>query len=401
MSGVRSGTARSACLVVGFVLWGCGNSAASGVGESEAGGIGTHSASGSGGSGRTTSEDAAGAGTSGGPTPDDGSAGGDGSMGTPSDEDAVADGHASDGADVALRASDCFPAPGACGYPDPNYGTVGVPATTMLTASGSITVSAAGTLVQNLDVTGTITISASNTTIQNVRLSVTANGSGVAGISIENGATGTSIQDSTIVGGGTTDSPESAIFNHYAEPLTLTRVYLYNFADPVEGPATITDSYINANGTYGSGSNVAHIEDVYVSDGTVSVNHSVLLNPSGQTATVFMDTSGTSSQIAGDDHIVVTNSLLAGGGWTLYPSAKSTTVGTGTMNVSNNRFARCLSTPMFDGSGTTCASGADTHGYFPNCGYYGVAANPYCPPTSGQMWSGNVWDDDGSALDCP
>jgi hypothetical protein len=223
----------------------------------------------------------------------------------------------------------------------------------------------------------------------------------VAGISIENGAAGTLIEDTTIVGGGVTDSPESAIFNHYSEPLTLTRVYLYDFADPLEGPATITDSYINANGTYGTGSNVAHIEDVYVSDGTVSVNHSVLFNPSGQTATVFMDTSGSTSTIPGDDHLVITNSLLAGGGWTLYPSAKSTSVGTGTMNISNDRFARCLTTPMFDGSGTTCAGGADTHGYFPNSGYYGVAADLYCPPTSGQMWSGNVWDDDGSTLACP
>jgi len=114
-----------------------------------------------------------------------------------------------------------------------------------------------------------------------------------------------------------------------------------------------------------------------------------------------MDTSGSTSTIAGDDHLVITNSLLAGGGWTLYPSAKSTSVGTGTMNISNDRFARCLTTPMFDGSGTTCAGGADTHGYFPNSGYYGVAADLYCPPTSGQMWSGNVWDDDSSTLACP
>jgi len=389
--------------MAGLFLWGCGSKAARGAGTAEAGATDASGASGSSSSGGTTSEDAAGDGSSGGAMPDDGSAGGDVSTGTMADggADAVADVRTSDVADAALRTSNCFPAPGACGYPDPNYGTVGVPAGATLTPSGSVTVSTAGMLVHDLDVTGTITISASNTTIQNVRLTVTANGSGVAGISIENGATGTTIEDTTIVGSGTTNSPESAIFNHYSEPLTLTRVYLYNFADPLEGPATITDSYINANGTYGSGSNVAHIEDIYVSDDTVSVNHSVLLNPSGQTATVFMDTSGSTSTIVGDDHLAVTDSLLAGGGWTLYPSAKSTTVGTGTMNIAGNRFARCLTTPMFDGSGTTCAGGADTHGYFPNSGYYGVAADLYCPPTTGQMWSGNVWDDDGSPLDCP
>ncbi len=378
--------------------WGCGQTTPSGAALSEAG-TPARATSGSGSSGSAPSQDAAGNGSSG-MAPGDGAAGDDVSAGTLSDgSDGDADGPA-EAADVALRTRDCFSAPGACGFPDPNYGTVGVPASAKLTASGSITVSTA-MVVENLDVTGTITISASNVTIQNVRLTVDAKGSGVAGISIESGVTGTTIQDSTILGSGATDSPESAIFNHFYEPLTLTRVYLYDFADPLEGPATITDSYIDSSGTYGSGSNVAHIEDVYVSDGTVSVNHSVLLNPSSQTATVFMDTSGSSSQIAGDDHLVITGSLLAGGGWTLYPSAKSTAVGTATMNVSNNRFARCLTSPVFDGSGTTCAGGADSHGYFPNCGYYGVAADDYCPPTAGQMWAGNVWDDDDSALACP
>ena len=171
-----------------------------------------------------------------------------------------------------------FPRPAPAASRIPNYGTVGVPASAKLTASGSITVSTA-MVVQNLDVTGTITISASNVTIQNVRLTVDAKGSGVAGISIESGVTGTTIQDSTILGSGATDSPESAIFNHFYEPLTLTRVYLYDFADPLEGPATITDSYIDSSGTYGSGSNVAHIEDVYVSDGTVSVESQRPLEP--------------------------------------------------------------------------------------------------------------------------
>jgi hypothetical protein len=302
--------------------------------------------------------------------------------------------------DAALLTMNCFPEPGACGYPDPTYDNVGVPSSAKLTTSGSITVTTAGMTIRNLDINGTITISASNVTLKNVRLTVADDGSGTAGISIESGASGTTVEDSTIAGAGTTNSPESAIFNHYGETLTLTRVYLYNFADPIEGPVTVTDSYINANGTYGSGSNIAHIEDIYVSDDTVSVDHSVLFNPSGQTATIFMDTGGGSGG-PGDDHLTVTNSLIAGGGWTLYPSAKSTSVGTGTMNVSNNRFARCLGTPDFDGSGTTCKGGADTHGYYPNCGYYGVAADDYCPPIAGQAWSGNVWDDDSSVIACP
>jgi hypothetical protein len=314
--------------------------------------------------------------------------------------EAGTDGPSSGHPDAALLTSHCFPAPGACGFPDPAYDNVGVPSAAKLTSSGSITVSAAGMLIHDLDVTGSININAKNTTLENVRLNVNAHGSGTAGISIGNGASGTTLKNCTIVGGGTTNSPESAIFNHYGETLTLTGVFIDNFADPIEGPVTIMDSYISSNGTYGSGSDIAHIEDVYVADSTVSVDHSVLFNPSGQTATVFMDTNGGSGG-PGDDHLTITHSLLAGGGWTLYPSAKSTSVGSATMNVSNNRFARCLTAPDFDGSGTTCKGGADTHGYYPNCGYYGLAADDYCPPIAGQVWSGNVWDDDSSSIPCP
>jgi hypothetical protein len=310
-------------------------------------------------------------------------------------------------ADAAHRASatarNCFHVPGACGYPDPAYGNVGVPRSAALTPSGSIAVRKPGAVLQNLDVTGTITIYANNVTIRNVRLTVTGHGSGVAGIWIESGASGTTIEDSTVRGSGVRRAPESAIFNHAGEGLVLTRVYFYNFADPLEGPATVTDSYLNSNGTYGSGSNIAHIEDIYASDARVTVRHSVLLNPFGQTATVFMDTNGGQGGAPGDDHLTITSSLLAGGGWTLYPSAKSVSAGSERMNVSANRFARCLTAPLYDSSsgGTSCKGGPDTHGYYPFAGYYGVAADLYCPPKRGQTWSNNVWDDDGSPIRCP
>jgi hypothetical protein len=303
----------------------------------------------------------------------------------------------------ASHPRDCFASPGSCGYPDPSDGTAGVPRATKLTPRGSIAVTKRGTVLQNLDVTGTITIQAANTTIRNVRLTVVGRGSGTAGIWIEPGAGPTTISDTTIRGTSAHQSPESAIFNHNGESLTLTRVYFYNFADPVEGAVTIDDSYIDANGSYGSGSAIAHIEDVYASDARVVVKHSVLLNPTGQTATVFMDTNGGQGAIPGDDKLTVVNSLLAGGGWTLYPSAKSTSPGTGRMNVSGNRFARCLSTPVYDkrSGGTSCKKGPDSHGYYPYGGYYGVAADLYCPPKRNQRWSANVWDDDDTPIRCP
>ncbi len=299
-----------------------------------------------------------------------------------------------------MKTSDCFPSPGACGYPDPAYGTVG--ATGNLTKMASFDVNTPNQTYSNLDITGGIDVKASGTTFKNVRITATDGGSGSVAVNIADGVDGTLFEDCTILGkGGATvnlnDGTESAIFNHYGRPLTLMRVDFENFADDLEGPATIKDSYLVSNGLYPG----AHVEDIYISDDTVSIDHSVLFNPADQTATVFADVNGGGGGPS-DNHVSITNSLLAGAGYTLYPGGGSA-VGTSTMNVSQNRFARCLSMPKFDqqSGGTACANGADTHGYWPYGGYYGVAAYDYCPPVPGQTWSSNVWDDDSSAIACP
>jgi hypothetical protein len=81
------------------------------------------------------------------------------------------------------------------------------------------------------------------------------------------------------------------------------------------------------------------------------------------------------------------------------------------MNISNDRFARCTTPPLKYNSGTggtacggatgsSIGSGADAHGYWPKSGYFGTALSSYCPPISGQTWSGNVYDDNGAAVPC-
>jgi hypothetical protein len=44
-------------------------------------------------------------------------------------------------------------------------------------------------------------------------------------------------------------------------------------------------------------------------------------------------------------------------------------------------------------------SGADSHGYWPDGGYFGVEADVYCTG-AGQTWTGNVWDDNGATGGC-
>jgi hypothetical protein len=299
--------------------------------------------------------------------------------------------------------SGCFAAPGACGYPDPNYANVG-PSTacSSLAASGELTVTAAGTTVENKNITGGVTVDAKNVTLTND--CITANGGASGGssvVNVGNGDTGTQITHSDISGANsTTQSVEEALSNNYSNSSTSAdHDYIYNCGECLHGEWKLTNSYVTASANISG----AHYEDIYCSDETFVVEHDVLINPHEQTANLFCDTN-LGGGGPGDNHITVTNSLLAGSGYSLYPQGNSTSVGSSTMDIANNRFARCLGKPIFDGFGNRCeglAEGeADSYGYYPNGGFYGHIASVYCPPAAGQVWSGNVWDNNNEAVDC-
>lgn len=287
------------------------------------------------------------------------------------------------GAGAATGAeSNCFPNPSSCGYPDAT--TTGVPAGTTLTPSGSRTLSTNGGVIDGLEINGTVTVAADNVTIKNSRINVPSGGSGTYGVIINGGATGTTIEDTEIRGPASGDGIESAVWNHGNEANTLSvRNYFHRCADCWEGAGTFRDNYMVVDAAY-SGS---HDEDIYVCSGRVDVDHSTLINEHHQTAVVFGDTI-----CGGGNEFIVTNSLIGGGGFLVYPQANSDNA-TGSMNVSGNRFARCKSNPVYDSSsgGTDCASGADGSGLYPYGGYYGVAAYYYSG--AGNTWQNNVWDD--------
>jgi hypothetical protein len=297
----------------------------------------------------------------------------------------------------------CFPAPGACGYPDPDSGNVGPSgACSSLTPSAGINEHTAGATIQNLNITGEVTISASNVTLANDCIS--ASGGGRLGsriVSIGDGVTGTKIMHSTVFGANSTsESVEEALSNNNEGTGTVAdHDYIYNCGECVHGTWTLTNSYVTSNATIPSD----HYEDIYCNDTTFVAEHDVLINPHEQTANLFCDTNGGGGGPA-DDHITVTESLLAGSGYGLYPQGNSSSVGSSTMDVTGNRFARCLTAHVFESGtgGTSCKGGADADGYWPFGGYYGVldADAAYCPPASGQQWSNNVWDDDGEAIGC-
>ncbi len=347
--------------------------------------------------------------------------------------------------DGALSAPDaaarnCFAVPSACGYPDRT--NTGAPANTQfVNLSGTIRIGVYGNNVATIDGTPLTAAQGVSTTTVNGQAYFTLSGINLeGGIDVEQEyvrvvdsvITGGSnsnpmgtfligvraghflIQDSTVKGDNAgcdpTDSQDQGCdagsASTTSEGVTIMvddtsceaeRVQSYWLDAGWHGPGTVRDSYFLDNAFI----TAEHYEPIYISDTTLVVDHSTLFNIHPQTAAVFVDTGGGGSG-PGDSQLTITNSFLAGGGYVLYPAGNASSVGTGTMNITGNRFARCLTTPVASaGGGTACSGGQDSHGYWPNGGYFGIAAYLYCPPTSGQIWSGNYWDDDGSTVDCP
>jgi hypothetical protein len=315
------------------------------------------------------------------------------------------------GATPTIPANGCFPSPGACGLPDPAAHNVGATSScSSLPSSGSVTAKTAGQTVSNLNINGRLIVQAPNVTINNV--CVTYDGGGqlnTSALQIEGSAANTVVEHATVGGANSsTQSTEQAITNSSNGSATATAVYAYNCGECVwGGPWTVNDSYVITNGMQGTDD---HLEDLYYSDESISMNHDTLLNPADQNSVTFGDTQFGSGGPC-DNHIRITNSLLAGGGFVIYTCGNASSVGSSTMNVSNNRFARCITPPFRYNSGTggtackgssgsSIGSGADSQGYWPKSGYYGTLLYSYCPPTSGQTWAGNVYDDDGAPVPC-
>ena len=288
----------------------------------------------------------------------------------------------------SMASAACFSNPSSCGYPDAS--NTGVPAGTTLTPSGSVTLSTPGQVLNSVDLTGSVTVTAPNVTIENSKLHTTSGGSGTRVITLNQGATGFTLKDSEVYGNGsTTNAPQSGVWNHYDNSgAQVLRSYLHGFPDSWEGRVDLfKDSYGVVDAAY-SGS---HDEIIYVCSTTVKVEHSTLINQHGQTATVFGDTI-----CGGGNTFTVTDSLLAGGGYIVYPQANTTGSG-GSTNVSGNRIARCTTQEVVNSSGDhLCQGGTDEFGLFPNGGKYG-----YCSGSSSGCagFSNNVWDNNGACIE--
>jgi hypothetical protein len=288
------------------------------------------------------------------------------------------------------QTSNCFATPSACGFPDPT--NTGVPAGVTLTPSGSLTVTQAGAVISGKQVTGTINVLANNVTIENTKIiqNTTCGPTSTCGnyaIRIDEGAGGTTIRNvetSSIAG----DTCEHDIRNT-GGTTTIENSYLHACDSNVYavGPTTLKNSYGIAKIAISDD----HIENIYFNETSFTAIHDTLLNPVEQTAVIFGNSGGGTDVTNCSNHLTITESLLGGGGYTLYPCAHAAQAGSSSFDIERNHFARCVSAETYVPNGGThpCVAGADTSGYYPKSGSYGLAANYF--PTAG-IWRGNVWD---------
>ncbi len=268
-----------------------------------------------------------------------------------------------------------------------------------------------GQVIANVDVVGTITVENADVRVENV--CVTADGGGrfgSAAVSLEGRADRTLLEYVTIAGADSSGhSVEQAVANRNGGSARLVGGYLHNCGECVHDSWTVDDSYVVSDGMQGTAD---HIEDVYYdSPGGGSFNHDVLLNPQPQTAVIFGD------DVSGGpcaSHLTLTDSLIAGGEMAIWTCGgmKASGVGSSTIDVSGNDWARCTTGGFYHDpgtGGTTCqgattaalGAGADSHGYWPLVGYEWPTNIQYCPPVPGQVFTGNHYDDNGAPVTCP
>ena len=304
-----------------------------------------------------------------------------------------------------VRTNRCFSDPGACGFPDPDYGTVGVPAGTNLTPSGGFTVTTPGAVIDGLNVTGVIRVAADNVTIKNSRFNAPGVGNTGSWMLVVDCDCDTLVQNVEFTTTGSNRS-EFAVRNDVDGTLTLDRVYHHGAIDAMAycGSRTTNGGGCIVKDTYSIIERVSipedHLENVYLDNSNVSVQHSVLFLAQPQTSVVFGNVNNGFGG-ACSNRLTITGNLLAGGGQMLTACGHMTSNGTSDVRITNNRFARCGDGQEVQGGGGTWLCPGlpigqhDGEGYYPRGGSFMVCTSI----PSNAIISGNVWDKDDTLAD--
>jgi hypothetical protein len=273
------------------------------------------------------------------------------------------------------RMTNCVSLPSRCDYPDAT--NTGVPSGTVLRrvpediTSGPGWVwdsrgwlqASSGAVVKNLVVNGSVMVGGSNITVTNVRIPI---GGESWGIGLQHAKNAVISNVEIGIQGG---SPRLlvGIKDIYGDS-TGTRALRNNIANSGTGiqiySGLIADNYIHDMG-YQSGD---HINGT-TSNGSstmMTIRHNTILNSFNQTDAIslFQDFGIEANRL-------ITNNLVAGGGYTIYGGDNQRYGKTFNIQITNNRFSKL---------------------YYPNGGYYGPIA-AFDPSGVGNLSSGNYWDE--------
>ena len=274
----------------------------------------------------------------------------------------------------------CAAHPSSCGYPDasntgPRAGVAlrAVPGQVSQGTGwhwdtrGWLEVDGNGAVLDGLTIPNNLNISASNVTVRNVRVIESGEGFGISLRHAQN----VTIEDSEIFSPAGSTRLMVGIKDIYGDSYgtQILRTDIHNTSTGIQiDQGLIQDSYIHDMG-YVAGD---HINGITSNSGTtqLTIRHNTVFNQFDQTDAIslFEDFGIQANRL-------IDRNLVAGGGYTIY-GGTGTKGATNNIKITNNRVARTL---------------------YPRGGYYGYLAS-FDPNGTGNLWSGNIWDEDGRAL---
>ncbi len=251
------------------------------------------------------------------------------------------------------------------------------------TVTGDVTLAKQGQVYQNMRVKGTIAVTACDVTIRNVEVD---SGEPFTGDNTpdlfaiwlqESAACGVTIDHvSTITGSAPDVYVTTSIRSGRGGPVKITNSKLIGAQLGILGisTGTVRDNYIELGKNMRGDHN-----DAIQGDGSsgLTIDHNTLLNPNDQTSALALYT-----EYGNNSKDVVSNNLLAGGGYTCYCGDGATDndgnpARANDVKIVNNVFWRK---------------------YFPNAGAFG--AGRAFNPAGGGQWAGNVYmNADGTLTD--
>lgn len=251
----------------------------------------------------------------------------------------------------------CFDRLAACGYP--TVSSTGVPAGIVLAKStGNVTVSTAGAVIQNREITGCIDVNAPNVTIRNVLLHITSNC--WFGINTEEAGGPTTVVDteaSCTLG----DAHGYALIGPNFHATRFRSVNCENALE-INAGSSVVDSYLSSSED-GPGS--PHGDDIQSQGGNgVLIQHNTFAGVNPITSSIITNPTANNGW-------TIENNFLSSGAFTLYCPEQGTN-----FVVRNNRFY-----PAKTGSPHSAA-----YGLTDACNHAGIT------------WSGNYRDDNLSAV---